>query len=66
MIKRQIRQQVHDTLQHIAAVVLLGPRQIGKTTLDHEVAGEFACPLLHPERKHSSIAQLLVLKLIWF
>ncbi len=41
MLKRQIRQQIHDTLQHIAAVVLLGPRQIGKTTLAHEVAGEF-------------------------
>jgi len=41
MIKRQIRQQINDTLQHIAAVVLLGPRQVGKTTLAHEVVEKF-------------------------
>lgn len=40
MIARQIRQQVHESLRHIAAVVLLGPRQIGKTTLAYEIAGE--------------------------
>ncbi len=49
MIKRQIRHQVQNTLQHIAAVVLLGPRQVGKTTLAHELAENFTSVYLDLE-----------------
>lgn len=33
MIKRHITEQVKDALQRQAAVALIGPRQVGKTTL---------------------------------
>jgi len=37
MIKRRIKQQVTDALKRQAAVALIGPRQVGKTTLAHEI-----------------------------
>ena len=38
MIPRRIEQQIRDRLRHMPGVVLLGPRQIGKTTLAREIA----------------------------
>ena len=38
MINRQFEITVRQKLQHIAAVVLLGPRQVGKTTLARTLA----------------------------
>jgi len=37
MIKRRIRQHVTDALDRQAAVALIGPRQVGKTTLAQEI-----------------------------
>lgn len=39
MIERDVQVLVHSRLDHQAAVVLLGPRQVGKTTLALAVAG---------------------------
>jgi len=38
MIRRRPQQELFDLLRHNAAVVLLGPRQAGKTTLAHAIA----------------------------
>jgi hypothetical protein len=38
MIPRRARQTVTDALERQAAVAIIGPRQVGKTTLAHEVA----------------------------
>ncbi len=40
MIERRIKQQVTDALDRQAAVAMIGPRQVGKTTLAHEIANE--------------------------
>ena len=40
MIERRIKQQVREALGRQAAVALIGPRQVGKTTLAYELAGE--------------------------
>ena len=37
MIERHIRSQLFAALEHAPAVALLGPRQVGKTTLAHEI-----------------------------
>ena len=37
MIERHIRAQLLAALEHAPAVALLGPRQVGKTTLAHEI-----------------------------
>ncbi len=37
MINRRIKQQVTDALERQAAVALIGPRQVGKTTLAREI-----------------------------
>jgi predicted AAA+ superfamily ATPase len=37
MIERRIRAQLLAALEHTPAVALLGPRQVGKTTLAHEI-----------------------------
>ena len=39
MIERRIRSQLVDSLNHNPAVGLLGPRQVGKTTLALEIGG---------------------------
>ncbi|MBI2687247.1 MAG: ATP-binding protein [Acidobacteria bacterium] len=39
MIVRRFQAAVRDSLRHLPAVALLGPRQVGKTTLAHAVAG---------------------------
>jgi len=40
MIPRRIEALVQDRLSHLPAVALLGPRQVGKTTLAHAIATE--------------------------
>lgn len=40
MIRRHATRTITDLLDHFPAVVLLGPRQVGKTTLAHQVAQE--------------------------
>ena len=40
MIDRRIKQQVTDALDRQAAVALIGPRQVGKTTLAREIGEE--------------------------
>ena len=40
MINRYNHQKVLKALTRQAAVALIGPRQVGKTTLAHDVAGE--------------------------
>jgi len=40
MILRRIRSEVEKALNRQAAVVLLGPRQVGKTTLARSIADE--------------------------
>ena len=40
MIERRIKTQVREALARQAAVALIGPRQVGKTTLAHELAEE--------------------------
>jgi uncharacterized protein len=39
-IPRRIRPQVEDRLKHMPAVVLLGPRQVGKTTLAKQIGAQ--------------------------
>lgn len=39
MIQRRLQRHLSDLLGEYPAVALLGPRQVGKTTLAHEVAG---------------------------
>ena len=40
MVERRCKQRILQNLQETPAVVLLGPRQIGKTTLAREIAAE--------------------------
>ena len=40
MIERKIKEQVREALGRQAAVALIGPRQVGKTTLAYELTGE--------------------------
>jgi predicted AAA+ superfamily ATPase len=38
MIPRRLQAAVEDRLAHLPAVALVGPRQVGKTTLAHAIA----------------------------
>ena len=40
MIPRRIQPVVRDRLEHLPAVALLGPRQVGKTTLAQAIAAD--------------------------
>lgn len=40
MIPRRIRPLIEDRLRHVPAIVLLGPRQVGKTTLARRIAAQ--------------------------
>jgi hypothetical protein len=40
MIKRRVRQQIEEALARQAAVALIGPRQVGKTTVALEIADQ--------------------------
>ena len=41
MIKRGLAPRLEDALTHVPAVALLGPRQVGKTTLARELGKRF-------------------------
>lgn len=49
MIERRLRPQLRGLLEDYAAVALLGPRQVGKTTLAHEIAESVAAVYLDLE-----------------
>tara|TARA_R110002126_G_scaffold106370_1_gene241289 strand:+ start:2307 stop:3470 length:1164 start_codon:yes stop_codon:yes gene_type:complete len=51
MYKRKIQQFVQSSLESQAAVVLLGPRQVGKTTLALDIASERPSVYLDLERE---------------
>src|SRR5262245_49218161 len=40
-LPRRLRSQVEDRLRHMPAVVLLGPRQVGKTTLARQIGADW-------------------------
>lgn len=40
MLERWLHKSIEETLNHIPAVVLLGPRQVGKTTLAQSIAAK--------------------------
>ena len=42
MITRRLRPYIEERLKHLPAVVLLGPRQVGKTTLARNIASRKA------------------------
>ena len=44
MIPRRIEPYVQDRLAHMPAVALLGPRQVGKTTLAQELSRRAGSP----------------------
>lgn len=65
MIPRKVRSQVITALDRQAAVVLLGPRQIGKTTLAIEIAADrpsLYLDLESPEDRHKLAQPALFLE----
>jgi predicted AAA+ superfamily ATPase len=44
-ISRRLRSEIEDRLRQMPGVVLLGPRQVGKTTLAQQVAADKRCAL---------------------
>lgn len=65
MIPRRTRNQVITALQRQAAVVLLGPRQVGKTTLAIEIAADrpsLYLDLESPEDRHKLAQPALFLE----
>ena len=57
MIKRQIEPFLRELLDESPAVTLLGPRQVGKTTLAKDIANEFDAVYLDLESQ-SDLAKL--------
>ena len=57
MLHRRIEQNINEALAQNPAVVLLGPRQVGKTTLAHQIAANRASIYLDLERP-SDLAKL--------
>lgn len=51
MIQRCAYRKIRDALRRQAAVVIVGPRQVGKTTLAHEIADEFGALYLDLESR---------------
>lgn len=51
MIDRRLIIQIKDRLSHVPAVVLLGPRQVGKTTLARAIAQDRDALYLDLERQ---------------
>jgi len=54
MIERQLLAKVRDRLRHMPAVVMLGPRQVGKTTLARAIAREFGDRALYLDLERES------------
>ena len=57
-IEREIQQTVIDDLAHFPAVAILGPRQVGKTTLAKAVIASRPDSLYLDLERHSHLAQL--------
>ena len=59
MIERRLSPQLKDAISHTPAVALLGPRQVGKTTLALEVGREFNALYLdlESEQDRAKLAQ---------
>ncbi len=57
-IERETRQTVIDDLAHFPAVAILGPRQVGKTTLAKSVMASWPGSLYLDLERHSHLAQL--------
>ena len=59
MIERRLALQLNDAIAHTPAVALLGPRQVGKTTLALEVGREFDALYLdlESEQDRAKLAQ---------
>lgn len=51
MIKRHLEEQLRDRLQNIPAVALLGPRQVGKTTLAFQLSQDMPAVYLDLENR---------------
>lgn len=49
MIKRRLEKRVMDALKRSSAVALMGPRQVGKTTLALDIGDSFPCEYLDLE-----------------
>lgn len=49
MIKRRLEKKVMDALKRSSAVALMGPRQVGKTTLALDIGESFPCEYLDLE-----------------
>ena len=58
LIEREIGQTVIDDLAHFPAVAILGPRQVGKTTLAKSVIAAWPDSLYLDLERHSHLAQL--------
>ncbi len=59
MFSRQLQSVIENRLQHAPAVALLGPRQVGKTTLARAVAARYPGALLLDLERESDRAVLL-------
>jgi predicted AAA+ superfamily ATPase len=59
MFSRQLQPVIESRLHHAPAVVLLGPRQVGKTTLARTLASQFPGALLMDLERESDRAALL-------
>lgn len=49
MIKRRLLQTLHERLNQFPAIALLGPRQVGKTTLARTCAGQLTKGTIRPD-----------------
>ena len=59
MIRRRIGSNVTDALSRFPVVALIGPRQVGKTTLALNVAAEIGRPIVHLDlERPSHVARL--------
>lgn len=59
MIPRRARRQVEAALARFPVVALIGPRQVGKTTLAHEIARDSAKRVVHLDLERPSHAARL-------
>lgn len=59
MIERLARHQVESALTRFPVVALIGPRQVGKTTLAHEIAGGTTKYVVHLDLERPSHAARL-------
>ena len=59
MLKRQSESLVREKLSHTPAVVLLGPRQVGKTTLAKKIAANWSTPATYLDLERPADQQRL-------